>query len=322
MQMLILFLALFAVVTLLLLAATSARAEQRKQTLSRLDAIALAPGMQTDEDDPLSVRRAETLSSLPWLDRLLAKADFAPRLRMMLYQADLKWTVGRLVLSSAVSAALVGVLVYLRTRGILAALLLAALTGYMPFLYAFYRRNQRFDRIRQLLPEALDLMVAAIRAGHGFTSAIGMAAKESPEPLRREFRKCYDEQNFGVDLRTAMLNLALAVPIHDVRIIVTAVLIQKETGGNLTEILEKAAHLIREDFRLQRQIRVHTAQGRLTGWILSILPVALGFGLYLANPEHMSLLWRRPVGLKMMYASIAMTLIGGLIIRKIIRFRI
>jgi tight adherence protein B len=317
----ILFVTLFAVVSLLLLAATSARAKQNKQMLSRLDAISLAPARERD-DDSLAIRRTETLSALPWLDNLLAKADFSPRLRMLLYQADLKWTVGRLLLTSAAAAALAGVLVYLRTRGIFAALALAALAGYAPFLYATHKRDQRFDRIRQLLPEALDLIVAALRAGHGLTSAIGMAARESPEPLRREFRKCFDEQNFGVDLRTAMLNLALAVPIHDIRIIVTAVLIQKDTGGNLTEILEKAAHLIREDFRLQRQIRVHTAQGRLTGWILSLLPVGLGFALYLVNPEYVSLLWRRPAGLKMMYASIAMTITGALIIRKIIRFRV
>lgn len=241
---------------------------------------------------------------------------------MLLYQAGLNWTVGRLLLTSAAIAAGCGVLVYLRTGAVFPAVLLAGLGAYAPILYMLHKRNQRFDRIRQLLPESLDLMVAAIRAGHGLTSAIGMAARESPEPIRREFRKCYDEQNFGVDLRTAMLNLAQAVPIHDIRIIVTAVLIQKETGGNLTEILEKAAHLIREDFRLHRQIRVHTAQGRLTGWILSILPLALGFGLYLANPKYISLLWTRPIGLKMLYTSVIMTLIGALIIRKIIRFRI
>ena len=192
----------------------------------------------------------------------------------------------------------------------------------MPYLYVLHKRGRRFDRMRQYLPEALDLMVAAIRAGHSFSSAMGMAAKECPEPIRKEFRQCFDEQNFGLELRLALLNLAHRVPIHDVRILVTAVLIQNETGGNLTEILDKVAYLIREDFRLQRQVRVHTAQGRLTGWILSLLPPILGVLLYLVNPEQMSILWTRSSGQKMLVGAIVMTLIGGLIMRKIIRIRV
>jgi tight adherence protein B len=120
----------------------------------------------------------------------------------------------------------------------------------------------------------------------------------------------------------ALLNLAYRVPIHDIRIMVAAVLIQNKTGGNLTEILEKVAYLIREDFQLQRQVRVHTAQGRLTGWILSLLPAILGVLLYLANPESMSMLWTRSVGREMLYGAIVMTLIGALLIRKIVRIRV
>jgi tight adherence protein B len=131
-----------------------------------------------------------------------------------------------------------------------------------------------------------------------------------------------DEQNFGLELRAAMLNLATRVPIDDVRIIVTAVLIQKESGGNLAEILEKVASIIRDRFRLKRQIRVFTAQGRLTGWILAILPVVLGLGLYMVSPDNMSLLWKRPVGVKLLWTASIMTLVGALIIRKIIRVRI
>jgi tight adherence protein B len=149
-----------------------------------------------------------------------------------------------------------------------------------------------------------------------------MAAKECPEPIRGEFRQCFDEQNFGLDLRLALLNLAHRVPIHDIRMLVTAVMIQNETGGNLTEILEKVAYLIREDYRLQRQVRVHTAQGRLTGWILALLPPVLGVLLYLARPDQVSLLWQRPVGQKMLGASVVMTLVGALIIRKILRIRV
>src|SRR6185369_1036481 len=175
-----------------------------------------------------------------------------------------------------------------------------AIGGSIPMMNVLRKREKRFNRLRQRLPEALDMMVAGIRAGHSFTSAMGMVARESPEPVKREFRQCYDAQNFGLDLRHAMLNLGYRVPTRDIRMITAAVLIQKETGGNLTEILEKVSILIREDFRLQRQVQVHTAQGRLTGWILSILPLVLGVALYMVNPKQMSVLWERPVGLKML----------------------
>jgi tight adherence protein B len=219
-------------------------------------------------------------------------------------------------------ARVAGYPVYLRTGASLLSLFIAGMAGAAPFAYVLHRRSARFDRMRQYLPEALDLMVSAIRAGHSLSSAMGMAANESPEPIRREFRQCFDEQNFGLELRQALLNLSHRVPIHDIRILVTAILIQSDAGGNLTEILDKVAYLIREDFRLQRQVRTHTAQGRLTGWILSLLPPLLGVLLYLVNPDNMSILWKRPEGRAMLYTGTVMTMIGGLIIRRIIRIRI
>jgi len=162
------------------------------------------------------------------------------------------------------------------------------------------------------------LLVSAFRAGHSLVAALRLVAYESPEPICGEFRICFDEQNYGLELRTAMENLVNRVPLQDLRIVVTAILIQKESGGNLAEVLDKASYVIRERFRLKRQVRVHTAQGRLTGWILSFLPVLLGFGLYLLNPETMSVLWTRPIGVKLLYASAIMTVSGALIIRKIV----
>src|SRR5437867_2973473 len=185
-----------------------------------------------------------------------------------------------------------------------------------------YKRSQRFDRFEEALPQALDLMVSALRAGHSFISALESVVREAPNPVSGEFRKCFDEQNFGLEMRESMLNLGARVPIHDVHIIITAILIQKESGGNLAEILEKVAYIIRERFRLKRQVSVHTAQGRLTGWILTLLPLILGAGLYLVNPDHMSILWKNPTGLKLIYTASVMTLLGGLIIRKIVNIRI
>jgi tight adherence protein B len=161
-----------------------------------------------------------------------------------------------------------------------------------------------------------------LRAGNSLVSALGMVAREAREPIGPEFRICFDEQNYGLELRTAMQNLVIRVPLQDVRIVVTAIMIQKDSGGNLAEVLDKSAQIIRERFKLKRQIRVHTAQGRLTGWILSILPLVLGFALYLVNPDGMSVLWTKPVGIKMLYTSAVMTTVGALIIRKIVRVRI
>jgi tight adherence protein B len=151
---------------------------------------------------------------------------------------------------------------------------------------------------------------------------LGLVSREGPDPLGPEFRISFDEQNYGLELRTALENLAARVPIQDLRIVTTAILIQKETGGNLAEVLDKCATMIRERFRLKQEIRTKTAQGRLTGWVLSAMPMFLATMLYLIKPEVISLLWKRPAGLKMLYTGSVMMLVGGLIIRKIVRIRV
>jgi len=314
------FTGVFLVVALLLTAMGTCASQQMKQTLARLDAVLLSTTKAGDE--VIDIRRQELLSTIPWLNRLLQRIDLFPRLRLLIYQADMNWTVGGLMLMSIFSWVVVGNLVYWRTHENLFSNFMGLVATMAPFIFVRYKRSLRFNSFEEKLPNALDLMVSALRAGHSLNSAIGTVAKEAGEPVSREFKKCFDEQNFGLELRTAMQNLAVRVPIDDVRMMVTAILIQKESGGNLAEILEKAAHIIRDRFRLKRQIRVHTAQGRLTGWILAILPVVLGLMLYLVNPENMSLLWKRPIGVKMLYTASVMTIIGGLIIRKIVRFRV
>jgi tight adherence protein B len=198
----------------------------------------------------------------------------------------------------------------------------ALAAGALPYIYVVKKRARRFRQFQQRLPEALDLMVSALRAGHSMVGALGTAAKESPEPIGREFRLCFEEQNFGIDLRTAVENLVERVPLQDVRMITTAMLINKESGGNLAEVLEKTGNVIRERFRLQQQIRVHTAQGRLTGWVLSLLPVILGTIIYLENPNYMSVLFTNPVGRKAIMIAATMNVLGLLVIRKIVNVRI
>ncbi|HEU5341883.1 type II secretion system F family protein [Edaphobacter sp.] len=312
------FLAVFVVAVLLLSAGKMGSSKQSERTLATLHA-ALATIRPDTTDQAVDVRKQELLSSVPWLNRWLLGMDFAPRLRLLLYQANLKWTVSALLLLCFICFAIPAYLIFLRTDAIVFSLLIGVALSSVPLIYVIQKRTMRFNKFEQGLPETLDLMVSAMRAGHSFISALDLAANEAPDPIGKEFRICFDEQNYGLELKTAMANLSTRVPLQDLKIIITATLIQKESGGNLAEVFDKAAYVIRERFRLKRQIMVHTAQGRLTGWILSLLPVVLGIALYIISPDTMSLLWKRPIGVKLLYASGTMTIIGALIIRKIVR---
>lgn len=311
------FIGVFAVLTLLLVASGTGASQQTKQTLAVLQSALVVE--QSQSSDPIvDVRKSELLSAVPWINRWLLKLEVAPRLRTLLYQANVKWTAGGLLLMSAACFVFPAYLTYLRTGTVISAALIGVVIGGGPLFYVLHKRRQRFSKFEQELPEALDLMVSALRAGHSLISALGLVAHESPDPIGGEFRICFEEQNYGLELRTAMNNLLVRVPLQDLRIVVTAILIQKESGGNLAEVLDKTAYVIRERYRLKRQVRVHTAQGRMTGWVLSFLPIVLGIALYLINPHGMSLLWKRSIGLKFLYASATMTVIGALIIRKIV----
>jgi tight adherence protein B len=192
------------------------------------------------------------------------------------------------------------------------------LLGAAPLAYVLHKRSKRLDSFQQGLPEALDLMVSALRAGHSLIAAMGSVARECANPVGSEFKACFEEQNYGLELKAAMDNLIKRVPLQDLRIFATAIMIQKESGGNLAEVLDKTSHVIRERFRLKRQVGVHTAQGRMTGWVLTLLPVVLGTALYFVNPEMMSVLWRNPTGVKMLWTAGGMILIGGFIINRIV----
>jgi tight adherence protein B len=315
------FLSVFVVIALLLTASGTGASQQAKQVIANLDA-ALASGRLESRDQIVDIRKDEMLSAIPWINRWLLKMELAPRVRTLLYQAGLKWTAGGLILMSTACFAIPAYLAYLRAGAVIFALLIGLLFGFAPLAFVFYKRGQRFNQIEQELPESLDLMVSALRAGHSLVAALRLVAYESPQPISGEFRICFDEQNYGLELRTAMDNLVTRVPLQDLRIVVTAILIQKESGGNLAEVLDKASYVIRERFRLRRQVRVHTAQGRMTGWILSFLPLVLGLALYFVNPQTMSILWTRPIGIKLLYASGTMTIIGALIIRKIVNMEV
>jgi tight adherence protein B len=313
----VVFVGAFAVFALLMLATGTGASQQTKKVLARLDS-ALATSWTNTADQIVDLRKQELLSAVPWINRWLLKIELAPRLRLMLYQANLKWTAGGLILMSSVTFAATAYLAYLKTSVTIVSLLIGLALGSCPLLFVLFKRGQRFKKFETELPDALELMVSALRVGHSLNAALSLVGRECPDPISTEFRICFDEQNYGLELRTAMDNLVTRVPLQDMKIVTTAILIQKESGGNLAEVLDKTSHVIRERFRLKRQIMTHTAQGRLTGLILTVLPVVMGVLLYFLNPKNMSLLWTRDIGIKLLYASGAMIIIGGLIIRKIV----
>lgn len=311
-------------VTVLLLIAMNISASTRQ---SKRAAVALQEAVGSERQvslmPPANFRKLQPkISAVPLLNRILTKTDIVPRLQKLLKEADLKWTVGMLFLMSISAFAFSAYLLYLRLQSPIVSLAVGIVAALMPLAFVYFKRQKRIEKFEQGLPVALDLMVSALRVGHSFTAAIGVVTRECPDPVGSEFKICYDEQNYGLDMRTALENLITRLPLQDLKIVVTAILIQRESGGNLAELLEKASDVIRQRFRLRKQVMVHTAQGRLTGWILTLLPIFLGMGLYVINPKTMSLLWTRPLGVKMLIVAGCMLVVGTLLIQKIVRIDI
>jgi tight adherence protein B len=198
----------------------------------------------------------------------------------------------------------------------------AVVGGVLPFVFLRYHRSRRFKAFEELFPEALDLLSRALRAGHAFQTSLGMVADEVKEPVGSEFKKTFEQQNYGLPLRDALDQMTERVPILDVRFFATAVLIQRETGGNLSEILDNLGHVVRERFKIQRQIRVHTAHGRFTAGVLLSLPPLLGVVLMMVNPEHMKLLFHEKIGQQVLMIACVMQVIGFFWIRKVIKIEV
>jgi tight adherence protein B len=200
--------------------------------------------------------------------------------------------------------------------------LAAAVGAALPFLLLIRARSRRMRQFEEQFPEALDLLARALRAGHAFQTAMGMVGDELKEPVGPEFKKTFDQQNFGLPLRDSLHQLSERVPLLDVRFFVTAVLIQRETGGNLSEILDNLAHVVRERFKILRQVRTHTAHGRFTAIVLLALPPFLAAALTFIAPDHMELLFRHEMGQMILLIAIVMQAIGFVWIRKVIKIEV
>ena len=273
-------------------------------------------------DEELQVLRKELLSEIPSLNQWLLRLHLATRLRQMIEQADMNVTVMRLCMFSIIIGLLGGVIATGFTGSRVWALIAVLVGAAFPFVHVWRARKNRLDAFLKYLPDALELMARGLSAGHAFTESLHMVASEMPEPIAGEFRKTYEEQNLGMSYKLALKNLTQRVPLLDLRLCVTAILIQRETGGNLAEILEKVGHTIRERFRILEDLKTLTTSSRMSAWVLCGLPLFIAVMVNFMNPEYMDVLWHDPRGQKLMYVGAAMQTIGMLIIRKIMRIKI
>ncbi len=291
-----------------------------KSVSARLESIGENPQEKLAPDEDILKR--EALSEVPWLNAALSRLELAAKLKQLITQADSQWTVGRLVVGSALLLVSVLWLGRFWIDSWIVVLVFAAVLGSAPYVYLRIRRATRFNRFNALLPEAIDLLARAMKAGHSITSGIEMIALEIGPPVGPEFRRLFEEQNFGLPLREALINLVNRVPVPDLQFLVTAILVQKETGGNLIEVLEKTGLVLRERIRLQGQLRIYTAQGKMTGAILCALPFVVFAVISFLNPRYAHILTADPLGQKLIAFGLILMVLGILVIRRIVDIKV
>jgi tight adherence protein B len=292
---------------------------RRRQVDQRLSDMVTPP---SPDDAGESVVRRSGDGPLPGIDRLVARTTYGSSLSHIIEQSGMRTSPGGIVGMGIALGASVAFLSMILVRQWYVAPVLGLLAASGPYLFLLYRRSARMKVFEEKFPEALDLLSRALRAGHAFQTALGMVGDELKEPVGPEFKKTFDQQNFGLPLREALNQLADRIPVLDVRFFVTAVLIQRETGGNLSEILDNLAYVVRERFKIRRQVRVHTAHGRFTAFVLLSLPAALAVALSMLNPEHMAPLFRERMGQMALLTAMVMQAIGFVWIRKVIKIEV
>lgn len=268
-----------------------------------------------------SLIKADTLNELPWLRQVLKRMQRFEQFQELLLQADVNWSLTTLLLVFLISGA-VGLSLGFFSRGPLGALIGAAVGLYLPYWLLKFKRKRRFKKFEKQLPEALDLLARGLKAGHAFASGLQIVGTEMPNPIGLEFFRTFKEYNHGMDLNTALINLCKRVELRELRFFTTAVMIQRETGGNLVEILEKISGLIRERFKLRNQIKALTAEGRLSGLILILMPPILFLVMLRINPEYTMLLVNHPLGRMMAMTALMFQGLGVLAIRKIVNIKV
>jgi tight adherence protein B len=290
--------------------------DQRLQEISMPEEI-----VAVDSKDQV-LRKKDAGGMLPAIDKIVGGTAKGSAMGAWIEQSGVKTNLSTMLLISLALGGGLGFVGLWLTRMPLAFLLAFPIGFALPWMYLKMKRTKRIHKFEEEFPEALDLIARALKAGHAFVTGLKMVADEMPDPVGPEFRKTFDEQNFGLPLKDALDNLTARVPSLDVRFFATAVLIQRETGGNLSEILETLAHVVRERFKILRQVRVHTAHGRFTGYVLLALPAFLAIALMFINPDHMNLLFREPLGQYMLMTAMVMQAVGYIWIKQVIKIEV
>lgn len=293
---------------------------QSQKAIDKRLAEIRSPAVAADsgQNSVTQILKVEHTSRFGWLEDLLQKYQISRKIEIRIAQADSKTTVVKL-LFSCVALALVGFGVMALLFPILPVeLAVSGFLGYIPFGLVSFKRNRRVNAFNAALPDAIDMMGRALRAGHSLNASLQILAEQSVEPVCSEFREVFKQQNFGVPLRDALTQMLDHVPSQDLRVLVTGILVQKETGGNLAEILDRTVHVIRERLRIHGEIKTHTAQGRMTGWILCALPIVMFLVINMVNPGYSHVLVDTPFGHKLLYIGITLLTVGGFVIRQIV----
>jgi tight adherence protein B len=308
-------LGIFAVASLL--DQRKSRARLIRERLATVDKAA-----ERNPTEELALLRDEVLSEIPALDSLLRRSGRISSLQTTLSQADLDIRAGNFLGLCLGTGVVVGLGMLLASGSAIFGWTAAFLGAFLPYSFASYRRSKRLQKFEELFPEAIDTLARAVRAGHAFTTAVEMISTEVGEPISSEFRKLFEEQKFGLPVRDALMNLTERMPLVDVKFFVTAVMLQRETGGNLAEILDNLSYVIRERFKIMRQVRVYTAQGRLTMMLLMGLPPVIVATMLLFNPSFIRPLFVDPIGHTLIVAGITLQTLGYFVIRKIIQIQV
>lgn len=266
--------------------------------------------------------KSEQLSEVPFLNRILTGSRLSVRIDKRLKQADLSITLGAFVLVSLALFGLGFLVGYILKWHFALSVAAGFLLSCLPSIVVNYKRKRRMKKFISQFPDTLEMFSRSLRAGHSFTGALQLVAQEMPAPVGPEFQKVFDEQNLGIPMRVALTDLTDRIESLDVNFFVTAVLIQRDTGGNLAEIIDKISYVIRERFRVQGQLRIFTAQARLTGFILVLLPPLLALIIQSLNPNYLKPLWYDKLGNILIGMAVLLQIAGTLVIRKIVRIKI
>jgi tight adherence protein B len=291
-------------------------------TARRLQSIQKPAGIGSGSRSNTALEKEDPWGYMEWLEKLLERHRRGQALKTLLLHSDSRLSMGAFVLVSASLGAVASLGVWLFQRTILMSAVALIVAATIPMIVLRMKRNRRLKAFNAALPDAIDLMSRCLAAGHSVGSSIEMMGQQSPEPLAFEFVQIFQQQRLGMQFRDALLQMGNRVPSRDLQFFITAILVQKETGGDLTEILTRTSHVIRERVRIEGEVRTRTAQGRMTGWILALLPVVMLVLINIISPGYSTVLFHDPVGKDLMYAGATMIAIGALIIRQIVNVQV